>query len=128
MQVGTARGPILYPFIYLFDRKKTSYTFSQWGIQERGLGGLGPPYFGPKCEKILGNRSPPPPTSLISRSGSGTASIEQMPPLSHIYNPGQRLLGYFPFLTCFCVEFAASQRYTFMNVNTALTRFLPYLP
>ena len=42
------------------------------------------------------------------------------------YNPGQKGLGHLPFLTWFCMEFAANLRYTL--INTALTRFFPHPP
>ena len=42
------------------------------------------------------------------------------------YNPGQKVLGHLTFFMCFCMEFAANQRYTL--INTALTRFSPTPP
>ena len=93
--------------------------------------GPAPPYFWTKLRKNFEGplpthtpqtKPPPPPPLSQSRSGSGTDSIEQMPPVSLIYHPGQKLLGHFSFFTCYCVEFAASLRYTFMNVNTALNK------
>ena len=42
------------------------------------------------------------------------------------YNPGQKVLRHLTFFMCFCMEFAANQRYTL--INTALTRFSPTPP
>ena len=141
MQVGTAPRSNPLPFHLPFWQKKDLFRIASVSGGSRG-GDWGPclPLLLDQTEKkfweTAAHQPPPPPTtpptptptSLISRSGSGTNSIEQMPPVSLIYNPGQKFLGQFPFFTCFCVEFAASLRYTFMNVNTALTRFLPHPP